>query len=376
MSSYIFIHGKNPSLSKYELAGVFENDVEFQSDLFSIINSEKELGQAVMNRLGGTIKICEMFSGDPVDVIVDNAKTEKIIFGLSMFGGHEQISKVLIGIKNKVKARGRNARFLNKGFSNVSSGQLNKSKILEKGVDLVRCFYQGKEVWGKTVAFQDIDSYSKRDYEKPKRDMKIGMIPPKLAQMMINYSKLKKDATVYDPFCGLGTILMEAALRGNPIMASDIKGRMVEATEINLDWLMKNFPSAAGNQTSTIFQHDATEAFDANKFPENLTVVSEGYLGPPQSRAPDQNKQKEIFKLLDDINAKFFANVSKIIPKGNKLVFILPFFKSRGERVFYPEEYIRQYESFGFKIQNELRSLIYERKEQVVGREILVFERA
>jgi len=77
---------------------------------------------------------------------------------------------------------------------------------------------------------QDIENYSKRDYGKT-RDMEVGMLPPKLAQMMLNIAASchactprginsygrnlsKKDSgissktgmtniKVYDPFCGL-----------------------------------------------------------------------------------------------------------------------------------------------------------------------------
>jgi hypothetical protein len=52
---------------------------------------------------------------------------------------------------------------------------------------------------------QNIDGYSERDYGK-NRDMQIGMLPPKLAQIMINISSplpLGEGLGVrafYDPF--------------------------------------------------------------------------------------------------------------------------------------------------------------------------------
>ena len=39
----------------------------------------------------------------------------------------------------------------------------------------------------KTVWVQDIDAYSKRDINR-ERSMTVGMMPPKLAQIMINLS--------------------------------------------------------------------------------------------------------------------------------------------------------------------------------------------
>jgi tRNA G10 N-methylase Trm11 len=61
-----------------------------------------------------------------------------------------------------------------------------------------------------TIACQDIDAYTKRDTSKS-RDMVVGMMPPKLAQIMINLATEGRKEIIYDPFCGLGTILIEAA---------------------------------------------------------------------------------------------------------------------------------------------------------------------
>jgi len=49
---------------------------------------------------------------------------------------------------------------------------------------------------------QDINAYTKRDFGK-KRDMDTGMLPPKLAQMMINIANNGKQeiTSLYDPFC-------------------------------------------------------------------------------------------------------------------------------------------------------------------------------
>jgi len=194
---YLFVHGKNTDLSQHELKSFFSKELIGGNIKISLIRTERKIDQSVMDRLGGTVKICEVFDEDPVGLIEKNSKTEKILFGISQYGGHEKLSGVLLGIKKKLKERGHNARFLNKDYKEISSGQLNKSGIMKKGVDLVRTFFGGKEIWARTIAFQNIDAYSKRDYEKPKRDMKVGMMPPKLAQMMINYAK--PEAPTPDP---------------------------------------------------------------------------------------------------------------------------------------------------------------------------------
>ncbi|MCB9806812.1 hypothetical protein H6768_02830 [Candidatus Peribacteria bacterium] len=46
---------------------------------------------------------------------------------------------------------------------------------------------------------------------KRDRSMVVGMMPPKIAQIMINLAtKGDKKVAIWDPFCGLGTTLIEA----------------------------------------------------------------------------------------------------------------------------------------------------------------------
>jgi len=43
------------------------------------------------------------------------------------------------------------------------------------------------------------------------RSMTVGMMPPKIAQIMINMAtRGDRNMIIWDPFCGLGTTLIEA----------------------------------------------------------------------------------------------------------------------------------------------------------------------
>lgn len=371
MKNFLFIHGKHGVLSAYELRSVFGEQVIFQNGELSLIKLE-QVDQQLLNKLGGTIKIAEVINDAREELLA--IPSNKILFGLSTYGIQESTSSLLRNFKEELKEHKRPCRFMNKDYQNISSGLLNKSNLMKKGVDLVYARVDGEDVWARTVFFQDIDSYSQRDYDKPKRDMKVGMMPPKLIQMMINMAKPNESTTIYDPFCGLGGTAMETLLRGNPAIGSDIKGRLIDSTLKNLDWLRKQFGTAAVDENN-FFQHDATQPFGSRELPEDLVVVSEGYLGPPLDKAPDENRQQEIFQLLDGINSSFFAEISKVMSPGKRLVMTLPYFRIRNEQVLYPEEMVQKYEGFGFQMINTRKELLYERKQQVVGREVLVFEK-
>ena len=96
-----------------------------------------------------------------------------------------------------------------------------------------------RDLLAVTIACQDIDAYTKRDTGKT-RDMEVGMMPPKLCQMMIHMANGKNQTSIYDPFCGLGTMLIEAANMGiTKVIGSDMAPRMVDSTKRSIEEFVK-----------------------------------------------------------------------------------------------------------------------------------------
>jgi len=59
-------------------------------------------------------------------------------------------------------------------------------------------------------------------------------MPPKLARCMVNLAKPKAGEVIFDPFCGTGSLLIEAALIGCRVLGADIQRRMVKGSKANL----------------------------------------------------------------------------------------------------------------------------------------------
>jgi tRNA G10 N-methylase Trm11 len=98
--------------------------------------------------------------------------------------------------------------------------------------------------------------------------MNIGMLPPKLAQMMIN---LSLGNTIYDPFVGLGTVLIESVHMGNNrVFGSDLNPRMVTTANDNLKNLQKNLTC-----NHTIFLQNAKYIHEIEIGLNNLSIVTE-----------------------------------------------------------------------------------------------------
>src|SRR5207245_8776610 len=79
--------------------------------------------------------------------------------------------------------------------------------------------------------------YSERQIE-PKRPKKIIKRPHeldwRLSRCMVNLSGLKEGKTLCDPFCGTGTILLEAESMGIDTIGIDFDGKMCDITKRNL----------------------------------------------------------------------------------------------------------------------------------------------
>ena len=193
------------------------------------------------------------------------------------------------------------------------------------------------------------------------------MFPPKLAQILINISGAEKH--VFDPFCGSGTVLQEAVLMGLNSSGTDISKEMVKDAKINMEWLSK---ITGKDYNYSLNQADA-RSLTSNQLPdENFTIVSETWLGPLLKTCPSPLELPKVQREIEDLYRSFFENLKKIVSFPISLVFTAPYHKYKTERHFLPNlpEILRLNTKIIHLSSHERPSLFYERKNQVVGREI------
>ncbi len=267
-------------------------------------------------------------------------------------------------------------RFVNQDFQNIKSYLVAKEKLIETKTDF-NIFFTPLDtfVWN-TIYVQDIDSYAKRDFWKT-RDMQVGMLPPKLAQMMINIWWWQ---TIYDPFCWLWTILLESIISWNQeVFWSDLSEDMVKSTKKNIDFIKDEFNKEV--KTDEIIKLDAKDIANSPILNNHNidAIVTEWYLWEIfWKHSIDIDKIKKQRQSLSEIYTSFFSWLKKVWFKWN-IVISFPFWEIKWKYNYFEEIYeilnkfcitqelLPNWTSF---TPSKSWSLLYKRPDQTVWREI------
>ena len=398
LKKYIFQTGHGKGLAKMEIeATASDSAILDEVDDGFVVEGELKDPIAHLNRLGGMVRLTEVIQEGPAsmplnfeDWIVNGVNEEvkvkkgKIRYGLSMHPKSEKIlTKILIGAKKRLREMLGNTRFVNKNFQNLSSVQAWHEHLLKEDAVELHLFQSIKEGkpdpkgrWylAKTLAIQDFESYSHRDYNRPARDAKNGMFPPKLAQVLINIAvgpgEPTRTMTIVDPFCGSGTVMQEAWLMGFASQGSDLSENLINDAKANLDWLKYEYQLESS--VPLAFTKDATQ-LSKEDLPEGpFVIVSETSLGPAISRALPAHHLKNVQIELEGLYEDFFSNLKNVAPKGTVVVFTAPYHRLGNERLFLPHlpKILSKYAKIVPLSDHERPSLFFERKDQLVSREI------
>ena len=388
-----FLLWREYKLSIAEILCIFpEARVIYSDKSVAILEStfEEVTDDAVINRaskLWGTIKIIKL------QKLENNSFQEKLIdiawehdwkfqYWLSQYWKKTDLKKILLWLKKELKANWLSSRFVNKDFKNLSSAQIIWEKLIKKWTDFSCIITEGSTYFWHSIWVQDIEAYSKRDYSKS-RDMQVGMLPPKLSQMMINLSWGQNTSSIYDPFVWLGTILIEAEnMWFTNLYWSDLSETMVETSKENLS---KIIPSSQKYTTCKIEKLNAKFIHEASFWQEvkDWIIVTEWFLGEVMTK---KNISKERIQVQRDTLTKlykaFFENLSKWWFTWT-IVMSFPFWEMRWKYFYFDEIYsiLEEYceihsffpEDFSEQA-SKLWSLLYKREKQLVWREIFSFK--
>jgi tRNA G10 N-methylase Trm11 len=378
----IAILGRQAALGRAELESLYgAQNVTPLGVHAAIVNADVD-----PTRLGGTIKLAtplvelpftdwrklQAHTGDMLPSHIVHLPEGKIKLGLSAYGlpvTTQHLFRAGLELKKIARAQKRSVRIVpSEGISLNSAAVLHNSMTGDLGIEL-NYIKNGSHTWlAQTTWVQDVDDYSRRDFGRPKRDAFVGMLPPKLAQTMLNLAQAQPTERILDPFCGTGVVLQEAALLGCDVYGTDLQPRMIEFTQSNLEWLRDLYGKPAAWQLQA---DDATTArWDAPVH----HIVCETYLGQPLSGLPKPEKLQSIMADCNTIITKFLQNAHGQLAPGARLCIGVPAWRVQNSFKHLP--LLDRLESLGY---NRVRfqhsawdEFIYHREDQIVARELLV----
>ncbi len=377
------ILGAQPSLSREELRVILGIEVS-GSDEVAIFETKESL-DALQTKLGGVSKMGSIVASVTAKTLETTLRQEleqvpeqgKLKFGISVYGMggptkdvRKAVRPIAIAVKKVIKESGRSIRYVESKEPTLSSVVVSKNGLHTHGTEFVLLVGREEILLGRTQTVQDFEDWSHRDYDRPARDAKRGMLPPKLARMMLNLtSKDLSESVVLDPFCGSGTVLMEATMLGaKQLVGSDIQEKAVDDTQKNLAWLEADgtkLPDAhlVHTPASGLAKHLDAQSIDV--------IVSEPFLGKPRS---GKETVKDVEKQIDELEALYresFEALKPLLREGARIVIANPV-HIVGEKRF-PVPTNRILEDLGYISKPFSEPLVYERKGQFVARELLRF---
>ncbi|MEI7498217.1 MAG: hypothetical protein WCK11_02955 [Candidatus Falkowbacteria bacterium] len=385
---YFFVLGNNPELSAAEIMQTaqanFKNPVYLSGKGLLLVESDSEIDADMLIRcLGGTIKIGLVKSETTKEtapkqfseILLLKLGKNRISFGISSYSERVRIKQIGMTVKTFLKEQNISARWVVSREPQLSSVVVEQNDLLKKGAEFIIWELNKKLFFGLTLAVQPFKELSVRDYGRPDRDEESGMIPPKLAQIMLNLANYSAEKVLYDPFCGSGTILQEAYLQGGyQLFGSDISQKAVLDSQKNIDWLINKFQLE--KHSIQIKIGDATRAREVFANIKFDCIITEPYLGPQRGNY----EVEQVVKELELMYAKCLIELSSILNIGGKIVIILPIFNQKGQHYSLSDKIVPKSLSWvNYQHKNSIRdnikrpTLRYGRVGQRVWRELAVF---
>lgn len=417
----ICILGRQPEIGLAELEALYgAESVRPAGDSCALVDVDADVDFA---RLGGSVKAAKLLAtlsdssrkavfktiAKVLPAVLKTLPAEgKIKLGLSVYGfdiSPYELGGEALRLKKIVRAAGRSVRVVPNESPALSSAQtFHNSLAGELGMEFV-IVRDGAEIHiGRVTDVQNIDAYRIRDRGRPKRDAFVGMLPPKLAQVIVNLavgkldlraktsdlrkpqeqlvttsqvSGLRSQVCILDPFCGTGVILQEALLMDYDVYGSDKSAKMIDYSKANLEWLLDDGRWTIDDRNVVLEVADATtHAWDFSKIQNpksKIFVASETYLGQPLGgQSPTKEKFAEIVHETNTVVKGFFANIAPQLEPETRLCVAVPVWFYNGTTHL---PVIDELASMGFMyhtFSHAVTPLMYHRENQITGRELLV----
>ena len=381
MTHLIFL-GRQADVAQAELKVVlarFSQSLQIDTiteHTLGITLDENCTAQKLIDVLGGTFKIAKLMktiqtveTSEIETEVIEILKTvqadkNRKTFSIAEHDRNHLDALSLPTIKKGLVKAGLSARFVETSREGGEAALILEGDIAEIHVIHAKHY----TVLGITEAVQDVHNWSHRDMDKPYRDMRRGMLPPKLARSLVNLAigaKSPTDLTILDPFCGTGTVLMEAMLLGAHVIGTDLAPDSIHGAGNNLAWMQKEYSLT---DAYSLAVQDVTQLTTVQTNNQKVdAIVTEPFLGKPNTEPADIDN---MLKGLEKLYLGSFKQWLQILKPGGVVVIAFPFVQHK-DRVKTVQTLIDRLESLGYT--REKGPYLYTRPNAFVQRALYVY---
>ena len=243
-------------------------------------------------------------------------------------------------------------------------------EIKEKWKEIINL---DKGNFGVVDYFQNIWVYESIDFDKPARSMKMGMMPSKLAHVLINlgtkFADNKEEILVRDPFVGSWTTSFLANFMGYDTIGSDLQ---IKYAQENIDrWKTTSF--ANPDKSIQLFIQDSTKKVSSDRWKnyKKVCIASEWWLGPIVSKSTPSDMINGYQNQVIEIYRNFLKNILESKIPGLEIAITIPWYIGHENNIEAQLKKVTEDLWYSFVTVAE----VYQREGQQVGRKICMIEK-
>ncbi len=171
----------------------------------------------------------------------------------------------------------------------------------------------------RTMVVYDSMLQQYRDESRPFISAEIST-SPKVCRTLLNLAGARPGDTVLDPFCGTGTLLVEAAMLGMKCIGVDIDAEQVQGTKSNLLWFAKD----SGQKIDFEVIRGDSRQLSELVHKQVDAVAFEPKLGPVVSKQPEIENAENTIEELTQLYNEVLNQIQEVLRPDGRVAMTIP----------------------------------------------------
>jgi len=196
---------------------------------------------------------------------------------------------------------------------------LSESVLTREALDVIAFPYHGGFALGPTAWVPDSAAMKQRGIRRPSPHSNISL-SPRLARTLVNLAGLKPGQTLLDPFCGSGTILVEAYAKSLRCLGVDSRASRVQEARENIRWSL----GGVTDRGYDIRKGDARDLPRMLRGTKVDAIVTEPLLLPQLYARPKTSTAREMIGESASVYNDALASMAESIHPEGRIVMVAP----------------------------------------------------